>query len=110
MSFVVTKEPRFTHPVTVQVPVDGGHREEKFKATFRVISTDKLAEFDLDTEKGSRDMLVEVIIKLDELVDEQQQPVPYSDELRDALIAVPYVRNALGKTYFAALGKAARGN
>jgi hypothetical protein len=110
MSFVVTKEPTFTHTVTVPVPVDGGHVEEKFKATFRVIDSKKIEDFDLDTEKGSTEILQAVIVKLDDLVDANDQAMPYSDALRDQLIQVPYVRAALGKAYFAAIGRAARGN
>jgi len=108
--FVVSREPHFTHPVAVQVPVDGGHVEQTFKATFRVIDNAKLDSFDLNTVEGSRDFLVAVIVKLDDLVDEQEKPLPYSDALRDQLIGNPYVSLALGRTYREAIKKAARGN
>jgi hypothetical protein len=108
--FVVSREPQFTHPVKVQVPIDGGHREEVFKATFRVMDAKKVAEFDLDTEAGTEAFLKAAIVELDDLADEKQQPLTYSDELRDQLIDVPFVRRALISTYVAAVSKAARGN
>lgn len=108
--FVVAKESQFTHAVTVEVPIDGGHRKETFKARFRVLDSAKIDGFDLDSEEGSTELLKAAIVTLDELVDENNKPVPYSDELRDQLIVVPFVRAALAKTYFAAIGKSARGN
>ena len=106
----VTNDPTFTHDCTVQVPVDGGFREDRCKATFRVLPTDEVDEFDLATEAGTKDFLKAVLIKLDELEDEKKQPIPYSDEIRDQLLRVPYVRIALAQTYFGAVGKARLGN
>lgn len=86
--FKVTREPKFTHPVKVCVPVDGGHREETFKATFRVIPIDDFS--DTTTLEGQQELLRKVIFSLDDLIGDDEKPAPYSDELRDQLIAVPY--------------------
>ena len=104
--FHVTSEPTFTHPVTVMVPIDGGHREETFKATFRVVPTDEASKFNLMSEEGTRQFLVRAIVRLDELVDGQDNAIPYSDEIRDAVIRRPDARLALSAAYFEAVSKA----
>ena len=47
---------------------------------------------------------------MDDLAGDDDQPMPYSDALRDELLKVPYVRAALAKSYFTAVTKAAVGN
>ena len=106
--FKVTSEPKFTHSVKVCVPVDGGHREETFKATFRVIPIDELD--DTATLEGQQVLLRRVVSHLDELIGDDEKPLPYSDELRDQLIAVPYVRAAMFQTYLAAITLTRVGN
>ena len=106
--FKITAKPTFTHTVHVMVPVDGGHREETFKATFEVKDIDQLEK--VQDEGGQRGLLREVITGFDELIDDAGQAVPYSDELREQLIGVPYVRIALFQAYIAAIGKAKPGN
>lgn len=106
--FKVLSEPTFTHAVKVSVPVDGGHQEQSFKATFRVLPLDELRAD--ESEDSQKAMLQRTIVGLDELVDEADQPLTYSDALRDQLIAVPYVRIALARTYVSAVTKARQGN
>jgi hypothetical protein len=108
--FKVSREPTFTHVVSVQVPIDGGHREESFKATYRVLDTKTTNDFDLETEHGSRRFLEAAIVKLDDLIDETDRPLSYSNEVRDQLLGQPHVRAALARAYFAAIGKAKAGN
>lgn len=106
--FTVTQDPQFTHDVKVQVPVDGGHKEETFKCRFRVIPVEELD--DLLTVEGQKLALQRVIVSMSDLVDDQKEEVTYSDELRDQLIGVPYVRAGLLQTYRAAVVKARPGN
>ena len=106
----ISTEPTFTHPVTARVPVDGGFREDKFTATFRVLATDKMDEFNLVTTKGQREFLAAAIVRLDELEDDEKRSIPYSDEVRDQVIRIPYVRTALAKAYFDGVSGAALGN
>jgi hypothetical protein len=108
--FKVTRVRRFTHEISVITPVDGGHAEEKLRATFNFLTTDEAAKFDLATGDGTCEFLKKIIVKLDDLVDDKDQPVPYSDEIRDALIALPNVRQALCKGYFDAVLAAKKGN
>lgn len=106
--FKVTADPTFTHTVHVMVPVDGGHKEQTFKATFGVISIEELEK--VQDDEGQRGVLQKVLRGMDDLIGDDDQPVPYSDELRDQLINVPYVRIALFQTYLGAISKAKTGN
>lgn len=109
--FKLSTDPRFTHEVKVQVPVDGGFKEQTFKATFRVMTTEQLIARADDTGTDSDETILrQVIVGLDDLVDDAEQPIPYSDEIRDRLIAVPYVRGALMAVYIKAITKVKAGN
>ncbi|MDZ4136033.1 MAG: hypothetical protein U1D06_10655 [Paracoccaceae bacterium] len=105
--FKLVARPEFTHTVAVMVPIDGGHREESFTARFR-LTEDEDAR--VDTFDGTVTWLREIIISLGDLVDEAGKAIPYSDEVRDRVLALPYARIALARTYFAAVGKARLGN
>ncbi len=106
--FKVTSEKQFTHTVKVMVPVDGGHVEQSLKATFRVLPVDQIN--DATTLESQKELMQRAIVKLDDLVGDDDQPLPYSDDLRDQLIEVPYLRLALAKAYAAAVLKARAGN
>lgn len=108
--FTVTDNPTFTHPVKVSVPVDGGHERQDFRATFRMISAEEQDSFDLTTPEGTTGFLHAIIVELHDLVDDQGQPLPYSDRLRDRLLSFQIVRVALTQSYFGALKKAVEGN
>lgn len=106
--FKVTKEPKFTHDVTVQVPVNGGKREETFKATFKVVDMDAIG--DTFGSEGQEALLKRVLCDMSDLEDEAGNPMDYSDEIRDQLIKIPYVRAGLLNTYMSAINGAKAGN
>lgn len=106
--FKVTNEPKFTHPVTVMVPVDGGHKEQTFTCTFKVEEVEALDK--LQGEEGQKGVLQRVVCGMADLVGDDDQALPYSAELRDQLIGVPYVRIAMWQAYMGAVTKAKAGN
>lgn len=109
--FKVTSEPQFTHAVKVQEPVDGGFKESTFKVRFRVIPMDQLkAEDGEEGEAAQKVSLRKVIVSMSDLIGEDDQPLPYSDDLRDQLLDMAYVRLALLQTYTKALTKVKTGN
>ncbi len=108
--FNVAAEQTFKRTVPVQTPVDGGHRDDSVIAFYRVIPTDKVKQFDLNTEEGLRDFLKAAVVKLDDLVGADKQPVPFSDDLFEQLLGLPYLRLALMRTYFDAVAKVKAGN
>ena len=106
--FKIAEERTFTHRVRVQVPVDGGHREEPFKVTYRVIEQAKVDDFDLAKTEDQDDFMRSVIVGMDDLADANGQPLPYSDDVRDQVIRIPYARLPLIRGYFEGIGRGAR--
>lgn len=106
--FKVVQHPTFRTVAKVQVPTEEGIVEQTFGVRFRVTSevTEAAAE-------GGVPWLKEHILAIDDLCDEEGKPLAYSEDLRDQLLAQPYVRVALFAAYFDATSgvKAAkRGN
>jgi len=109
--FKVSSSPQFTHPVEVLVPVDGGHEKQTFKATFKVLdASEDDDKHDLNSTSGSSAFLRDALISMSDLVDDHGAQLVYSDNLRDQMLKVPYVRTALARAYFSAITKAAVGN
>lgn len=108
--FVVDPNPTFTHVVKVKVPVDGGFKDQSFKATFNVIPTHEVGQYDLGDGEGSREFLQRAVTHMSDLVDKDGEALSYSDELRDTLLGQLYVRKALARTYFEAVAGAQAGN
>ncbi|MEX2480196.1 MAG: hypothetical protein WD928_04975 [Gammaproteobacteria bacterium] len=108
--FKLDANPTFTRSVEVLVPADGGHRKETLSATFCVLDVEEAGRYDLYDRQGTRDFLERVIQRLDDIAGEDGKPVPYSDAVRDQVLALPYARLALARAYFEAVAGAARGN
>lgn len=108
--FVVDPNPTFTHPVKVKVPVDGGFEDQTFKATFNLIPAEEVSDYDLSKGADSKDFVTRAVVSMDDLVDKDRQPVPYSDKIRDLLLSQSYVRKALARTYFEAVSGGQSGN
>jgi hypothetical protein len=108
--FKLASDPTFTHVVRVQVPVDGGHATETLRVTYRVIGTEALERYELNTSEGTREFLRATIVRLDDIVDETGAPVPYSDAVRDRVIDLPYARVAIVRGYFDGVARGLQGN
>ncbi len=97
--FVIAENPTFAWPVNVRVPQDGGTwKVQTFQARFKVMSTDGLAEV-LKSPDGDRDLSQSVLVGWDQINDASGQAVAFSEEARDALLQVPYVRSAIVAAY-----------
>ena len=108
--FKIVQEPTFTHEVIAKVPVDGGFRDEKFKATFRVIDPEEAESFDLSKVEGSTNFLRRVIVRLSDIADAEGAPIEWNDEVFTAVVKLPWARGALARGYFGALTGAKSGN
>ena len=108
MSVRVNPNPTFTARITVFVPADGGPEKQELTARFAFRDDEQIPA--ITGVNGGVDFLREVVVGLEDLVDEGGKPVAYSEGLRDQLLKLPYVRNALIKGYFAAINGASLGN
>lgn len=108
--FQIVQNRTFTHDVTATMPVDGGYRDETMKVTFNYLPTDEAADYDLKTPIGTTDFLKAIIVRMDDLIDENKQPVFYTTAIRDQLLKANNVRQAIIAAYFEAVTKAPEGN
>lgn len=110
--FQVLKNPTFKHAVKVKVPVDGGFKDQTFKAEFRVMTDDEMAAHRLDSIEAMKAYIRDFLVGLEGVFDDQKPPqqIPYNSDLREQLIGLPFVRRALIDTYVAALTGETRGN
>lgn len=109
--FKIDSAPEFTHTVSVMTPIDGGHREDKFKARFKVVEDEadqtEPTSFGVDAIK---DHLRKIVVGMDDLADATGTAIPYSDEVREQMLSLPHVRLALLRTYRNAFAKERAGN
>ena len=108
--FKIVKNPTFTHSVPVMVPVDGGHVEQTLRVKFRVVPVDELAHHDLSSPEGTESWCRAIVEEFGDLVGENDQPIPASDEVTNTLLRTSYIRLALVRAYMAAMSKARAGN
>ena len=102
----IARNPEFTHEVSVRVPVDGGFAEEKFRARFRMVPWNELCAVENDPEAQAQ----MVLIGWEGIVDDDDNPIPYSDAMRDQLLGMLFMRVAILRTYIDAVSGAKRGN
>lgn len=108
--FKIVQNRTFTHDVTVLIPIDGGHAEEKLKTTFNYLDADKLLTLDAGTSEGADAFFAAIVSSFHDCVDQNGNAVPYSEELRKTLLGMHNVRRALFLHYDAAVRKTKEGN
>lgn len=107
MSFKINDRPEFTRIVTILVPEGDDFREDTLKATFRVTPSE---DHDLVRVEGMKDFLRDAIVRLDDIVGEDDAPMEYGPNLRDSVLAMDNARLALMRTYSQAVTKLKMGN
>lgn len=108
--FKVVENRTFTHVVKVAMPVDGGFTEEELKVTYNYLSNDETKTYDLRSAVDSERFVARAVVRFDDMTDEKGNPLPYSDMVRKAVLAMPNAWSAVVKGYFKAIEKAAEGN
>lgn len=107
--FILKDTYEFSASVTVKVPEgDGKHVEQVFKGRFKVLSVDDIQALtkDLSGDQADAEVLRSAWIGWSELVDEKNAPVPFSEDMRDRLLSVPFVRAGAAAAYVRAIGGA----
>lgn len=108
--FTLAADPQFTHRVSVAVPVDGGYETQTMQVRYRVMPVEEAASYDLTTEPGTAEFLGRIVVSVEELIDDDGEPVLWCDRVRDALFGLPHARLAIVQGYFAAVSEARRKN
>lgn len=103
MAFKLKKNPTFVTKVTIAVPTDEGAVDETINVRFRVLDDEAL-------NLPSPEFLKQAILRIDDVIDDEGEPVPSSETLVDQVIAQPFTRLPLVKAYMQALTGARLGN
>lgn len=108
--FNVLENPTFTRPVKVQVPKGDGVEEQVFKATFNALEEAEVDGLSMADTDGTKDFLRRALVSMDDLAGEDGNPIPYSEEIREAVISKPYARIALMGAYHIGMNGLLPGN
>lgn len=93
-------------PVTICVPVDGGEVEKhEIVAQFKLVSLKRSAEI-----IGDQAFLAEVLVGWEGVHDADGNALPFTDENRERLCDVSYVKPAIVQAYLECSAGAARKN
>lgn len=103
MAFKLNKNPTFVTTATIAVPTDNGPQDETISVRFRVLPDEAL-------ELPTLEFLKRAILRIDDVMSDDGEPVPSSVELIDQIVALPFTRLPLVKAYMAALTGARVGN
>lgn len=94
----------YSWPVEVSEPADGGRFDKRtFDVTFRVIPQDQIDQI-LDGSKVDQTLLKTVVTGWQGVVDEDDNPVPFSPAALDQLINIPYCRVGLVDAFLGSIG------
>lgn len=93
--FNINQRPEFTRTVTVETPEGDGIRRDTFSATFRWVPSDELAAMGGDTTEDIKSMLRHVVVRCDELIDDNGEALPWSPDLLEQLMGWSNVRLAM---------------
>ena len=115
MPFKVRKSTTYKWPVSVDVPVDGGRfSRETFEVEFRNdIEQSTLKDFADGLTDGTmieQEVARRVIVSLEGFIDEEGEPIPYSNSLLDEILEVPMVAAQICQGYVDSKAGAKRKN
>ncbi|MEL7098290.1 MAG: hypothetical protein AAGM84_05620 [Pseudomonadota bacterium] len=108
--FKINTRPSFTSTVQIAVPGDDTD-VHSLNVRFKALRSSEMEAHDTGTStEGQKVFLREVIEHVDGALDEDGEPVPYSEALREELLDWPFVVSALLQHYVRDLVKAHAGN
>lgn len=116
MSFVIQQNPTYRWPLTLSLPVDDGKREKStFTAVFRRLKQSRIeeisrlarsAQYGRDEEgelPSDRDVVREVLADWDDVVDDEREPVPFTDSTLSQMLEIPTVSGQIIAQWFESL-------
>jgi len=104
--FSIAQKDHFTYPVKVEIVADGGKRHSYgFDATFRRLSREEFLTVTKRAQAAELDdaeLIRDVLLGWKGIEDEKGEPLPYSEEAREALLDVWPVLPALVNAFIEA--------
>src|SRR6185312_4608765 len=102
--FTLKKNHTFRWPVEIQVPGNGAFVASGFTGEFLALDQDRINELYIGkpasegapaVEGGDRGLLRVALIGWSEIQDEDGKPVPFSEEGREALLGIEFIRRGI---------------
>lgn len=103
MALKILKDPTFTIEAKITVPTDEGMVDQTVTAKFRMLPAE-----DLELTLG--DFIGKALIRLDGIVDDAGEALPWTDELAARCLKLPFIAMGLWKAYNLAMTGARAGN
>lgn len=114
MAFVLKQSDRYSWPVQVERPIDGGrHERESFDAEFKRIPQSRINEIVDAAEKGDVDFASvadEIVVGWKGITDEKGEEFPYSEGNKDMILEVPLVAASIVRAWLESLAGAKKKN
>lgn len=83
-------------PVSVPVPVDGGKTEAaEFEAEFLYLDEPSLQRLLIDSAGNNKEQLRKVVVGWNGLLDENDEPLPFSQDNLEVVTDYPYIALAM---------------
>lgn len=108
--FKIVKYRQFTHEVTITTPVDGGYQHDTVNVTYRTLADEVAEAHNLTTGDGIKGFLKACLVNVSDLIDQDDKPVAWNDQIRDGMLADYWQRQGLLDGYLNAIQKAKAGN
>ena len=123
MALTLKKRNSYTWPVTIIIPVDGGHKEKStFDVEFKRLTQTRISEIrklarkmeigaiDDDEMLEDQEAAKEIILGCDGVVDEENKEIKFSEKRLNELLDIPTVAGQIVKAWFDSLETAKRKN
>lgn len=108
MVFRIAQKPTFKARVEVVTPnLKGGFDASNFVAEFKRVATDELAAL---TKLTSKELLQSVTVGFEDLIDDENNSVPFNEVNLEALLAIPNAVIGMRDAFWAAVNKAKEKN
>lgn len=111
--FKIAQNPAYKWPVTVHIPQDGGKfTKATFTAEFLALAQDRIDSVVEGIRDGDRDadFARECLLGWSGVQDADGADLPFSDEAKQKLLNIPYVRSALVAAFFESITGGRRKN
>lgn len=109
MAFKIALSPTYKRKVTVELPNDKGTMDKAtFMAEFKRCDQDEIER--LGQIPHQRAVLEEVLVGFTDLQDENNQPVPYSEATKDALLKIPQALQGTAREFWLSVYRAPEKN
>jgi hypothetical protein len=103
----ITARPQWTHNVTISVPVNGGFENQDCRVTYGLFDEDSIEP---TATPDPMVLLRGMVIRIDELADDDGKPLEWNDQVRDLVFKLPFVQTGLIRGYYRSVTGAREGN